>query len=1098
MTPGFPLFILLTLTPALAQVRISEFLASNQSIPVPGQAGTAFDDWIELENTGSSTANIGGWYLSDSAVDPARWTFPANTLIPPGGFLVIRANGLGFPDGNGILQTNFSLRAEGEYVGLSNSSLAVVSQFGSSTTPYPPQSPDVSFGINPLDQNPVFFGIPTPGGPNPSNGFIDTSEVVFSVGRGYYTSSQTVSLVTADSGLGAKIHFTLDGRPPLAPDGTPAAHATLYTVAIPVTGSRMIRAAATRAGAGPSPVATHSYIFPAGVATQTRPAGYPTSWGSESNADYDVDPDVSQGATDQQRFLDGLRDLPVISVVTDKEDLFGPSGLYSNTLSDLEKKVSAEYFEPAPTGEGTTAGPQFQIDCGMRIQGGASRNPSSAIKHSMSLRFRSDFGAPKLQAAILPPPATDEFNSLHLRAMYNNSWIHSNSDQRKRANLISDQWVRDSYIAMGHDDGVSGRYVHLFLNGLYWGVYNLHERPDNDHYANYSDGVYHKDGVLGLNPGNATSEETQSFNAMKSAVASGDWTAIRQQLDLESYIDYYLIQQFAHNDDLKTNDNWRAAGGGSAGAPWRFYPWDSERTLEDPSNTGPLSISQDGAGIIDDLRELAEFRILLADRAYRHLHHGGALSNSANRQRMLDRVAEIDRAIVGESARWGDDRSGGSGPDGDYTRAENWLPAIHGPLSTQPNGGIVGSGGWFPAAGTSRTDRMIARWKSDGLLPTTDPPQFLVGGSPLHGGLIASGQFLTLSGGTGQIYVTLDGSDPRQQGGSVKPGLFPYTGQPLLPTREGIVKTRWKDGADWSALNEARFATSRLAGPGDLIISELDYHPSDPSAAEILAAAGLPGSPTLTDEDFQFLEILNIASVAVNLENCRLSDGVDFTFPRYQLNPGARMIVVEQDRKFPLRFSLPFAPAGKWANELSKAGEAVWLDSAAGAPIDRFTYNDKSPWPASADGGGHSINRLGTASVGNSAISWTGDLPTPGGGIILDRFASWATVNGLSGIPGADFDQDGSSDFMEYALLLDPRVPDSEQRPRADPSGSAATMTYAVDPGRGDVLVTPFGSTDLNAWTPLTPTAVSGMMRRVSVPGDPKTYFLRLRLESGP
>ena len=46
--------------------------------------------------------------------------------------------------------------------------------------------------------------------------------------------------------------------------------------------------------------------------------------------------------------------------------------------------------------------------------------------------------------------------------------------------------------------------------------------------------------------------------------------------------------------------------------------------------------------------------------------------------------------------------------------------------------------------------------------------------------------------------------------------------------------------------------------------------------SELAAAANLPGSPVIEDQDFQFLEILNIASDAVNLEGCVLSDAVTF------------------------------------------------------------------------------------------------------------------------------------------------------------------------------------------------------------------------------
>ena len=735
----------------------------------------------------------------------------------------------------------------------------------------------------------------------------------------------------------------------------------------------------------------------------------------------------------------------------------------------------------------------------MRVQGGASRSPTNAAKHSFSLRFREEFGLSKLDAELFPGADLTEFNSIHLRANYNNSWIHREAGQRDRCNHFSDQFVRDSYIAMGHEDGVNGRFVHLFLNGLYWGVYNLHERPENDHYAAYSDGQYDKDEVFGYNPGNNTSAERSSFNAMRAACAAGNWATIQQRLDVDSYIDFYIIQHFAHNDDLKTGDNWRAAGGGPANAPWKFYPWDAERTLEDPADTGNLAISQDGAGIIDDLKQVLEFRVRFADRLYKHLYHNGALVNSANRARTLARVNEIDRAVVGESARWGDNRSGGDGPDGDYTRADNWLPAINGPLSTDPNGGLLGSGGWFPASGTNRTDRMIAKWKSETWiggpkkLPVVDPPRFEVDGTEQHGGTIAPGDQLVLTGGTGEIYFTTDGSDPRLEGGAVRAGLTPYTGGAIPIDREGIVKVRWKNGADWSALDEARFSTSRLATAGDLLITEVHYHPSDPTPSESSV------SPTLEDGDFQFLEILNLSDEPVNLGGCEFTDGVDFTFPLYQLAPGERVVVAETPEAFALRHPTEFAPAGKWSGALSKGGETMILTDASGAPIDAFDYDDEVPWPLTPDGGGDSLNRLGLSSDGNLPVSWTAAAPTPGTGIVLDRFESWAVVNNLA---GSDDDSDGDliPALLEYALLLDPAAED--ELPSLDVVGSTYTMDFSRDPGRSDFDVRIWGSDDLDDWEPMDEAPVSSSpgreTLRVTAPMEETKFFFQIRAVANP
>ena len=64
-----------------------------------------------------------------------------------------------------------------------------------------------------------------------------------------------------------------------------------------------------------------------------------------------------------------------------------------------------------------------------------------------------------------------------MRAEYNNSWTHSQADQRLRGTNMRDQFMRDLFRDMGQP-GAYGTHVHLFLNGYYWGLYNVTERPD--------------------------------------------------------------------------------------------------------------------------------------------------------------------------------------------------------------------------------------------------------------------------------------------------------------------------------------------------------------------------------------------------------------------------------------------------------------------------------------------------------------------------------------------------------------------------------------------------------------------------------------------
>ena len=610
---------------AAQDVTITEFMASNASTPVPGQAAGQFHDWIEIRNNTAASIDLAGWHLTDDEGIPFKWTF-SSAPIPAGDYRIVFASGT-----NTGGHTNFALASRGGYLALVRPDLSIASSFD-----YPKQFTDVSYGIPGNGGAAIHLASSTPDAANGSIEYLFVADTTFSHKRGHYSSPINVTISTETPS--ATIRYTTDGSEP-----EQSGNGTTYNSAVPITTTTVLRARAFRPGYAPTNIDTQSYIYPNDVLSQTRPTGYPTSWGAEPAADYDMDTAVSQSATYMSRLLDGFSDLPTLSVATHVDEVFGPDGIYSNPQSSApEAPVSAEYFQAGSAMDGTNVESGFQLDCGFKVQGGASRIPDRSIKHSLSLRFRAQYGESKLNYKLFPDSAVEEFNSVQLRAMYNNSWIHNNSGQRERATLIRDQWIRDSLIEMGQADGGHGHYVHLFINGLYWGVYNLHERLENSHYAAYNGGD--PDTIDGKNP----STGLASFDGvMKDTVANGTWPQIAAAIDIDSYIDYYLIQQFGRNADLKTNGNWRAAGGGSSNAPWRFYAWDTERVLESVSNTDPLARTPDGADIINDLDDHEEFRTRFADRVQKHLFDGGG-THHGEEPRPLD---EIQR-----SARPGDHR----------------------------------------------------------------------------------------------------------------------------------------------------------------------------------------------------------------------------------------------------------------------------------------------------------------------------------------------------------------------------------------------------------------------------------------------------------
>ena len=134
-----------------------------------------------------------------------------------------------------------------------------------------------------------------------------------------------------------------------------------------------------------------------------------------------MDPEVTQNPAYSDIIDDALLSIPTISIVTDVNNLFDPeTGIYMNPEERgvaWERPASVELIFP----DGADG---FQEDAGLRIQGGFSRKPGESPKHSFRLLFKSVYGDSKLRFPLFGPDAVEEFDTVILRAGFNQSWIH--------------------------------------------------------------------------------------------------------------------------------------------------------------------------------------------------------------------------------------------------------------------------------------------------------------------------------------------------------------------------------------------------------------------------------------------------------------------------------------------------------------------------------------------------------------------------------------------------------------------------------------------------------------------------------------------------
>ena len=415
------LLVLLTIGTPVAQaaspgVLITEVQAANARTVADDQG--SYSDWIELHNPTDTPIPLAGYTLTDDPDDPAKWSLPVATLVP-GDFLVVWASGIDQVTPQGW-HTSFRLRRGGEYVGLFGPDGQVVDEvmFGA-------QVADVSLGRLAGSDQWVAFPTPTPGAANTTRprAVPGAPQVVVTLDRGLFAGLMTVHLEAPVSG--GVVYYTLDGSDPMV-----GGHE--YTAPLEVEGTTVLRAVALR-------------------------DGVPVS--ADTTATYLVGESVS---------------LPVLSLVTDPAHLWDEAtGIYVNAEErgrNWERPVTVGWLSP----EGEL---DFGAEAGLRIHGGSSRRRA---KQSFRLYFRGEYGPTELAYPLFGPEPGQTHGRLVLRAgSVDDSWQCYGETGVGLSGIVRAGPV-GAGPARGDGAGSGPRAAGwaLYLNGAYWGLYNLTERID--------------------------------------------------------------------------------------------------------------------------------------------------------------------------------------------------------------------------------------------------------------------------------------------------------------------------------------------------------------------------------------------------------------------------------------------------------------------------------------------------------------------------------------------------------------------------------------------------------------------------------------------
>ncbi|HEX6289824.1 MAG TPA: CotH kinase family protein, partial [Herpetosiphonaceae bacterium] len=548
------------------------------------------------------------------------------------------------------------------------------------------------------------------------------------------------------------------------------------------------------------------------------------------------------------------------------------------------------------------------------------------------------------------------------------------------------------WLQMGHL-APHGTYVHVYLNGLYWGLYNVTERIDEKFLQAYLglretdydviEADEDLDDIPVADAGTVDAwNEVLSLVSGSAPISNAQYQTLKTKVDLANLADYFVHVHYIAKTDWP-HHNWNAYRQRTGpDTRLKFMPWDNDSGLNKVEEN--TTLMQDLKGPPDApvhvflrLTTNAEFRQLLADRLFKHVVDPTGKLTPANCTALYIQLASIvDQAVIGESARWGDYMRDKYPPTNE---APKGFPAyLHSrdlPNSyTDPANAVVDGEQktWVDVRSQkiasycpNRSNTLVGQYVANGWYQTTlKPPAF-----SQTGGAVPANTTLNLSngpnGGAGTIYYTIDGSDPRAEFGAVAPGaLNGADSVNVAISRVMTVRARVLNGSAWSPLAAYTFYPPQPFE--NLVINEIHYSPVAPSSP-----AGLD------PDDYEFIELHNKGGIPLRLDNVSFSRGISFHFPpSTTIAPGQYLVLASERGSFQARYSA--APFGDYRGNLSNEGEALELIDALGTPIDFVDYQITAPWPTEPNGSGKSLSLLNPNADNSAATSWRASIGSGG------------------------------------------------------------------------------------------------------------------------
>lgn len=474
------------------------------------------EDWLELHNNSNSPVQLAGWTISDDAMEPQKWSFP-DLSVAAGGYVIVWASDKDRSVSGQPLHVNFKISASGETLYLFDSSGAQKHSLTISGL-----RTGTSVGLAKVSKATVYYDRPTPGAANADQGYAGVvNETVEFSDKGGVTDAAMVMLSGAQDGQ--FIHYTTDGS-------VPTATSPRYQGAIPIAQNTPIRARIIADGFIPSVIQSRTFL------------------------------------------VDAHHDIPVVTLEADPLDFFDMEyGIYAlgadyergapnygaNFWEDWERDIHFGFYES----DGILG---VEFNTGVKIFGGYTR---SFAQKALAFYARGRYGVDKFEYPFFAELEYQEFEHLVLRAS-GNDWLRTMLRDRAFTSLMSGSGL----------DYQAGRAVATYLNGEYWGLYNLREKVNEDFLSSKHDVKKSEVTILEANA-EVVEGSNEDYLALieyisSAAPAAPDfYSTVAEQIDIDNFIAYQVLQIYIANDDWPQNNIkfWK-----SPETKWRWILYDTD------------------------------------------------------------------------------------------------------------------------------------------------------------------------------------------------------------------------------------------------------------------------------------------------------------------------------------------------------------------------------------------------------------------------------------------------------------------------------------------------------------------------------------------